>query len=220
MQFLADEVYNYVSKKIFEGELIRMTVHEFNSLTILLYYNKIDDGKIKQLGMHRDQLYDDDGHLNADKNSQTAYTPTVILTIGDPRILKFELSKYGNMDHFKVEIHQIELLNATLFILHPLDEVPRNRPYYPFNFNDKTFFKHGNVTFGGANDGLSVAFVFRTVNKKLKIGKHGKVYYKDNQANLDDYDDVLKSFFESMLKQDCDQRLWSLYEEMKRRYNY
>lgn len=221
MKFLADEVYKYISKKIFDGELIRMLCQEFNSLTILLYYNKTDDGKIKQIGMHRDQLYDDDGNLNVNQNSQAPYTPTVILTIGDPRILKFELSKHGNMEHFKhIEIHPIKLLNATLFILHPLDEVPRKRPYYPFNVDDKTFFRHGKVNFGGANDCLSVAFVFRTVNRKLKIGKHGKVYHRDSKANLDDYDHVLNTFFESMLKLECDERLQSVYEQMKRRYNY
>ena len=221
MQFLADEVYKYVLQKILDGELIRMTVHKFNSITVLLYYNKTDGGKIKQLGMHRDQLFDDDGCLNENQNSQTAYTPTVILTIGDSRKLKFELFKEGNMKNFKhIEIHPLELLNATLFILHPHDEVPRKRPYYEFNIDDKTFFKHGNVSFGGATDGLSIAFVFRAVDRKLKIGKHGKVYCKRHQANLDDYDRVLNSFFGSMLKQECDQRLWSVYEKMKKRYNY
>ena len=94
------------------------------------------------------------------KNSQSANAPTIVLSVGDERIISMyetEPTKKTKMsDNFK-----FKLKHGSLFILHPDDEVPACRSEQDL----LPIFKHGNVTFGGETDNMNIAFVFRNTSK-------------------------------------------------------
>jgi hypothetical protein len=156
-----------------------MNIRPFNHVTILFYFG---DECVRKLNLHRNILYSKDGVYSVSKNSQTEGTPTCILNFGDTRTLQFRLFKYqkqskgtfqqkrvGRDGHYS-DVN-ITLPHGSLFVLHEKDELPRLR----FNMTEKSFYKYGNVDFGGAGK-MSIAFVCRncvgTQKVHRKTGRH------------------------------------------------
>ena len=159
MKQLADDLYEDVKQK-FRHDTTCLDIKKFNSCTVLLYYGKTLK-RIIQLGFHRDQLYRSDGTINQKQNSQAVNTPTVVLTVGDSRMLHFILC--GKEIKKNIHVDSFELDHGSMFFLHPCDEIPMLRAVFTEYADLYTYYKHGGVKHG-PSDGLSVAFVFRTVN--------------------------------------------------------
>ena len=191
MKLLSQYVYKYVSSIYSPGRCSindPMQVMKFNSATMLFYYGK--SGKtVTQLSYHRDQQYWRDGSLNPLQNSQTPYTPTCVLTVGHSRVMRFILSDGKNDDRYShIQLKPLHLCHGSLFILHPCDEIPRQRSKFIEHSNEYLYFKHGGVKHG-PNDGLSVAFVFRNVNRQVRVGDHGNIVSDQDNPELDRLDD-------------------------------
>ena len=213
---LSQYVYEYVKQMYLNENSKIMRVMNFNSVTILLYYGK-SGKRVRQLSYHRDQQWKRNGTLDPEQNSQTPYTPTCVLTIGHPRVLNFILSDgVSANESSQIEFEPLSLCHRSLFILHPYDEIPRIRRKYAKHFMNHTYFKHGGIKHG-PRDGLSVGFVFRTVDKQVKIQSNGVIECKYDSPDLDELDDMLHDFTQGKM-QESEVILASEYENMKRSY--
>ncbi len=153
------------------------TDDDLNHLTLLVYCNKYKEVKRKnQMGFHTDMqtvrkcgrwVYD------AKKNSQKENTLSIIVNLGDSRILQFQeyhKTSGGANKAKKTGKKPIKFLldHGSVFVLHPQDEIPMTR------FGRKTmetFFMHGGVEFGG-DDKMSLALCFRVSAHTDFFDKH------------------------------------------------
>lgn len=194
-----------------------MQVMKFNTVTMLFYYGK-SGRTVTQLSYHRDQQYWRDGSLSPQQNSQTPFTPTCVLTIGHSRVLRFILSDgQGDDKYSHVKLEPLSLCHGSLFILHPCDEIPRRRKKYSRYSKEHLYFKHGGVKHG-PNDGLSVAFVFRHVNRQVRVNSNGNVEFDGNNSDLDVLDDLLDNFAENTMHH-SEMMLRNSYNSMREIYN-
>ena len=152
-------------------------VEEFNSMVLLLYYDKTGRGRTLQLPLHRDQRYNAKGEFMSSMNSQKENTSTCVLTLGDPRILFMQCFKDSGDGRGSLEVEgpgtsvPFTQIHGCLFKLHPLDEQSKLRS--ELDAADLTFFKHGRIHFC---EGLSVGLAFRTcVNTRLVDCATGKL---------------------------------------------
>ena len=197
IQWLVNEVYKIVAEKLVRGELKwgSMKLEKFNTATILLYYGKYGV-KATKLGAHRDQLYRANGFLCPNANSQSADTPTVLFTVGDPRTLHFILSD----DTQETRISSMEVTDGSVFVLHCDDEKYQLRSAFNNITCHKSYIKHGDVTFTH-KDGFCAVFALRHVHQKLQMGQHGRVYIEDTRTaeKLDEMDEMLEKFISNEL---------------------
>lgn len=76
MKVIADEVYQYLQARFSDDDSV--SIHPFNHVTVLFYYQKID-GKANNksmLGYHTDNVFSHDGVFLQDSNSQMENTFT------------------------------------------------------------------------------------------------------------------------------------------------
>jgi len=135
IQRIADCVYNHVQSKL--GGVPGINVSSpFNSMTLLSFRGK------QVVPPHRDNLYDSEGNFMANKNSQKEDTGTFILVLGDPRIIKFQLTrkKKGHVTHYLAQQTHV-LKHGALFMLNPMCERPAIRAF--FDELEMSYWEHG-----------------------------------------------------------------------------
>lgn len=182
MKAICDEICKFVRSQFHDI----IDVQQFNHVTILIYSG---ENEVCKLNFHRDQVYNRHGEFLAAKNSQKEGTPTCVLTFGDTRILQFKLFHYqeqtnGNYrmkPYDGIDNIDIQLNHGSLFVLHPKDEIPLLRSVCP----GKSFFKHGNVKFGG-NGKMSIAFICRSCTHTAKVNNFTGQHFISSHDVLDD----------------------------------
>ena len=137
----------------------------FNSYAILLYHRMPGIKEVSSMGWHTDSKYSKEGVFLINANCQKENTPTVIITIGHNRILKWRKIIYDEHNKRKPSPNIIQMLleEGTIMILHPHDECP----HIDNESGEKIKYEHGNVNIG--KDNCSVAFVFRVLCKKYQF---------------------------------------------------
>ena len=70
----------------------------------------------------------------------------------------------------------------------------------------------------GPDDGLSVAFVFRHVNRQVRVNSNGNMECDDDSSDLDILDDLLDDFAENTMHH-SETMLRTSYTSMKDIYN-
>jgi hypothetical protein len=140
--------------------------HTFNHCTILNYHAGRNIKPKLSMGYHCDFKYDLNGELIKSRNTQVLNTPTVVITTGQSRMLKWRrmkrgLNKKGRTDWIPdtVWVHQMVMDNKHMLILNPLDETPHI--YEQGEILIK--YQHGNVSVMGHS--MSIALVFRVVDE-------------------------------------------------------
>lgn len=219
MKQLAKDVYNFVTE-VYKDDSTCLDISEFNTCTILLYYGDAS------LAPHRDQLYRTDGSLDPGRNSQEVNSPTVVLSLGDPRIMNFFLctdGRGGNDSMDAIKVDSIELDHDSMFVLHPCDEKPRLRAIFHKLQHLVTYFKHGGVRHK-PGDGFSAAFAFRKVNCFKKYFPDGLIYYDEQRLpeeeikRLDELDELIANLSDEDLA-NFSISLKTPYMEMKERHS-
>ena len=154
----------------------------FNHCTALLYYAGKDLKPKSYMPFHCDVTYNNKGLYDELKNEQVENTPSVIITLGDSRQLKWQKQilmvncasgrlKWYNMhkcDFFET----VELGDKTIYIVNTLCERPLVDPYYGCFIR----YQHGHVNVTKFN--MSCGLVLRVV-------KNIRLYNQDNQIICD-----------------------------------
>ena len=164
---LADAIHNTINNHP-ELDRSEMIVQKPNSMVTLAYWNKRDskyvNGELKdefQLGLHCDTGYDEFGN-RLPGSTQQAYTPTVVLCLGDKRSLFLQEYKVGvpadKQNKNPITIEYV-LEHSDLFVLPHYDEMPKLRG----GKKHLTKMVHGGVQFG-KNGGMSGALCLRSVD--------------------------------------------------------
>ena len=159
MTKLANHITWYVKR--FTGKSYML-----NHCTVLFYYHKANESPNKMLGYHTDNVYSANGKFLRNKNSQAEDTPTIVLTIGNPRDLVVQKQKHTycketKRKRWKETMKQnINLRHNSLFVLQSCDEKPFKVKM------DKFRWRHGVPNYHQKNH-LSVALVFRSVTNTM-----------------------------------------------------
>jgi hypothetical protein len=157
---------------------------EFNSVTALVYTGRdalpVNDGS--SLGYHCDCNFSTTGVFNERTNTQKERTPTVVVTLGDQRVLhmkkrrvrasgKWSDNCYGTLK-FPLEANSI-------FLLHPDDEKPKKRAGQKY----LSQYQHGILH---VPHGLSLSLVYRVVTSTAKVcvADNRKVLVEKDHARL------------------------------------
>jgi len=189
---VTETIYNHP-----EIDRSTMILQPFNSMTTLSYWNKREsryaDGAYKdedQLGDHCDTGYDEYGN-RLPGSTQQAYTPTIVLCLGDPRTLFMSEYKYG-VSADKQNKNPITIQNnfedGDLFLLHHCDEMPK----YRGGKKHLTKMVHGGVKFG-KNAGMSGALCLRRVdNIELFNAETGVVANPNMSPDDKRYDEFVR----------------------------
>ena len=197
-------------------------VEEFNSMVLIVYYDKRDRGREEQLAMHRDQRWSSKGKFNETLNSQKQNTATCVLTLGDTRELLMQCYKDSNDGRGSLKVEgpcSTEVFSQThgsVFELDPVDEETKLRTQ--LNSSDLTYFKHGGVKFGR---GLSIGLAFRrTTNTRLVDIETGRLVLAPESRELFvSNDDHLRQYLKNDYRKQHDERkLKSLYLKVKAQY--
>ena len=137
----------------------------FNHCVKLLYVSKLNIKKESSLGYHCDIMYNNDGVYMINQNEQTENTPTVILTFGDQRILKWRRKIYTKgKNGRKMWVPDISwnesivMNNFSITIINTLDECPTKMNTI------ETLVKYQHGVEKIVNDYFSIGYVFRVVN--------------------------------------------------------
>jgi hypothetical protein len=141
--------------------------NEFNSVTAVLHMgiDAIPGSEGSSIGYHCDSIFSTDGVFSATRNTQKRHTPVVVVTLGDPRMLKMKKRKATDTkftDDKKYGQLEFMLTSGSIFLLHPDDEQPKRRASQQF----LSQFQHENVE---VTKGLSLALIFRVVTSKAKV---------------------------------------------------
>ena len=145
----------------------------FNHCTILTYYANEEKERKSSMGFHSDCIYKTkDGSFDYVRNSQQVNTPTVVLSLGDTRTLKWKRryllpklqdeqgSKGSNVNVWQEDSSwdaDFELNHNSVTVINPGDENPRSKK----NELKRSQYMHGGVSVTG--DKLSYGLVFRKV---------------------------------------------------------
>ena len=163
--------------------------NDFNSCSVLLYHNMNGIKDISTMGFHTDLKYSKKGVYSIKNNCQSINTPTVIVTIGKSRYLKWRQVFINSVNKIEVDndsVFQMLLSEGAILILHPHDE----RPHYDEKTNRFIKFQHGGVK--TPKDGCSIAFVFRVVSKTEQFDEFTHCHVTDGlpRDNMKDYSDI------------------------------
>ena len=145
----------------------------FNHCTVLIYYADIETGRKSSMGMHSDCTYKTkDGTFDYARNSQEDNTPTVVLSLGDTRCLKWKrrhlVPKFCNNKIRKQKVLNVwhddltwdtmyQLEHNTVTVINPGDENPRSVK----NDFTRSQYMHGGVSVTG--DKLAYGLVYHKV---------------------------------------------------------
>ena len=145
----------------------------FNHCTILMYYADQNNERKASMGIHSDCTYNTkDTKFDLKRNSQLINTPTVVLSLGDARTLKWKrrhlIPKLCKTKGGKSKVRNVwhddplwdtrfELEDNTVTIINPGDENPRS------DKNDymRSQYMHGGVSVTGNK--LAYGLVYRRV---------------------------------------------------------
>jgi hypothetical protein len=162
---------NSISRKFSNDQQVILKQNTFNHCTVLIYFSD-KEHKLKTestLGKHCDCMHDHNGNFIHKNNAQMENTPTVVLTLGENRILPFfrrhvGVSEAGNMvwEDDAAFYEEWELTDGSVFVLHPNDEKPTLKVCQNNNIPIKQQYQHGNIAFKG---NISIGIVFRIVTK-------------------------------------------------------
>lgn len=236
MAVVGDHIVS-VLKKMYPSE----DIESFNHMTVLFYigtdknepspcihWQKRHCRRHARLSFHRDQQYSADGKFMHNSNSQKENSFTCILTVGDSRELEFALFCHEKDENTKCKrvkrlgefAKRFKLSHGSLFILHFDDEKPLIRELY--EDMSTSFFKHGNVMFGGQNE-MSIALVYRVTSQSISVYKNtGKHYVKkteDTKCKTDT--DILYDFMNDTVQRNhLEAFLRGTYFRMKEMYKF
>ena len=152
----------------------------YNHVTILYYLVDKHKNKVINLKKHCD-LEVTATNKYKDGNSQKPGTPTIVISLGDTKTVKF-YKRYANESKFDdkdYEVGAMEMESGEVFVLHPRDERVYNRRISLNNGNDyfkeerKSQFRHG------------VKFDINTMNK---TPSHDKKEH-NHESHLDESND-------------------------------
>lgn len=199
MKQLCDIVYDDVKGN---HALKDLPFHEgFNHMTILYYYSIDGIKKKSTLGIHADSVWTAKGEFAVGKNTQSFRTPTVILTFGDDRILKWFIRTTSSRGTWKdgeiLKDGETTLDHQSLFVLHPDDEKP-------VAFGESKYIKyqrmHGNVKMNKGE--LSIAFVFRNCSKQSYYDENSLYILSEGEASKpEEYIELTNNKRDKFLKQ-------------------
>ena len=170
---------------------------EMNHCTVLIY-NPHSPNINSNLSYHCDCQYDHYGNFKKTANTQCQNTPVIVYTLGDSRQLFFrkrmiDVGKKSKQcwKNNTEPCEQFQLHHNSIFVLHPVDEVPMIRCVG----ETKSQYQHGNVK---VKDGdLSIGLIFRCVTHTLNydnitsrrvLPKH---YFRGNTNLLQSLDATL-----------------------------
>ena len=135
---------------------------ELNHCTVLIYNTHSDNINCK-LSYHCDCEYDHNGNFK-DRNTQGENTPVIVFSMGDSRKINFRKrtiiqgKNYHNLwENVETPIHEVDLHDNSIFVLHPDDEKPIIRKVS----ENLSQFQHGNVKVKMGK--LSIGLVYRNV---------------------------------------------------------
>ena len=138
----------------------------FNSCTVLIYNCGDDLKKDANMGWHTDVKYNNSGNFIKNINSQVENTPTVIVSLGDERLLNWRrrVKVKNDKGNWVWQIDSswsgtMSMTRKSIVVLHPLDEKPHKMGDGQTIIN----YQHGNVKVTG--DKCSMVLVYRVVNE-------------------------------------------------------
>ena len=133
----------------------------YNHLSILMYI-RTHQKKKSHMGFHHDIKKNRYGQYCQRTNTQRINTPTVIFTIGDERILKWQRRTKEKGGIWNIDtlwsLFIMHIKDGSITIVHPLDETPTEDPVS----GDYVDYKHGEVNI--APNLYSIGFAFRNVD--------------------------------------------------------
>ena len=138
----------------------------FNSCTVLIYNSGDNIKKQSSMGWHCDTKYRKNGVFQPSLNCQVKNTSTIILSLGDERILNWRRRKLIKNEQGKMVwiidkswVGSMSMNKDSMLLLNPLDE----QPHFIDSFGYYYQYQHGNVKTTG--DTMSFALVFRVVDE-------------------------------------------------------
>ena len=201
-KLVLEKVMNSIEFNFVQHQKIRsvskIKFKEFNHVSILLYYGMRGYKETSSLNYHCDNSYSGKGKFCNRTNIQEEDTPTVTLTIGSSRKIKYRrrLHKSGKWVVDKSFSFEEVLRHGTIGVVHPDDERP-----FRFNVGDGVYmaqYQHGGIRVG---DGLlSICLAFRTVTTTAKFD------IKTNQRIFDDEPSILKDIEHDNLHSKIDKK--------------
>ena len=198
--------------------------HEFNSMVTISYWGK------KLIPPHRDQRFDRSGNFLHAQNCQKQFSPTVILAVGDPRCLKFQLMRHSlpsdnvsRLVKVKGATKSFDFVHGTLFVLHPSDEETFVRTWS--GENNPTFWQHSSSGLLKGNKGMTLGLVLRSSTHDREVYKDtGMLVLNEDETSFDKRKHTenihdLEMYLANELKMKEDHMNYkSLYEGMKRKF--
>ncbi len=214
-------VRNYLTQFLLDISDGSMPVPNLVHLTVIAYFQR---RKVKpstcQLHYHRDVTYSQKGNYSVKKNSQRENTPTIILCVGEPRVLRFRLCtimpsqrvQYGSV------VKEFTLEHGDIFVLHPDDERPMVRP--EIDSNHMTYFQHGDIRH--KSDGVSIGLAFRETIHYMPVRADSGIPAMCVQSHINQLFTFQKNYWimqryikDKHRKEDNDKNMHERYERTK-----
>ena len=224
LQKIGEEIVNFVSSceefqkihKHNKRQNSKISFQAINHCSILVYFGLNGYKRYSTLSSHCDNTYRPNGDFVHKVNSRVENTPTITLTIGDPRTIRYH-RRYSSdgvrWDEELKHVHTDYLSHGTINVVHPDDE----RPFeVRLEGNSKPCqIQHGHVRVG--LNKMSIALVFRTV-------KNVSLFHKDTHQRqvtkvIPKKDEKIhRQLHKSVDKRDFQTKLQNLYSEMMCRH--
>ena len=188
---------------------------KINHCSVLIYFGLKNYKSCSTLSSHCDNTYRPSGTFVHSMNAQVEDTPTITLTIGDPRTIHYKRRCSSNgktWDDNMMHLHSDILSHGTVNVIHPDDE----RPFEMTIGKDKKVcqIQHGDIKVG--KDQMSITLVFRTVRTISLFDKntHQREIKKDiPMRNIVEH----QQLHESLDKKDFEKRFQKLFIDVMRR---
>ena len=182
--FLSKLLYRHLKEKKNTRKNMIWKNLNFNHASVL-YYVQNKQKKESSLNYHTDHKYGRkvEESLPKSQGSQGRKTPSVVLTLGQMRIIHMKQCRMSGRE--SSESASLDLTDGDVFMLHPEDEMIKTRKF-GVNVVGKTVFKHA-VVLPKRDDAdyLSVGIAFRC------IPDNHRDY--DRESGLIDYESVKRS---------------------------
>ena len=164
----------------------RIEFKELNHLSVLIYFGLEGFKKCSTLNYHCDNTYTPGGKFCSSLNTQAENTPTITLTLGDSRVLRYQrriVNSSGNWEVDNSFFHSELMDHGSIGVVHPDDE-------RPFKMKIKNRYRTVQYQHGKCNvplDRLSVVFVFRSVTTHTNfVGKTGLRIFEREPSVLEE----------------------------------
>ena len=190
----------------------RILFREPNHVSILVYFGLTGFKEASTMSFHCDNTYSPSGKFSTRMNTQLEDTPTITLTLGSPRVLKFQRRFVGDKGTWEIDpsfTHHETLSHGTVSIVHPDDERP-----FEMKIGGKTRkvqYQHGNIRVG--KNQMSIALVFRHVTTHCKFDRaSNKRLFEMSPTQQDEIDH--KNLHQNAKKKEFQMGLHKLYKDV------